>query len=152
MVNIKTLLPDLKELVKELDEDLLARATANPEIDAGLRLAFTQIEKGGRTAQAYEVWREDYLDQVAVAWVLACVFVRFLEDNHLIDECWRAWASGGSWPRTRTNSSSASTPTIPTGSTSSTSSTRSGISLLQRTFSPRGRPRSGRSHRRAMRR
>ena len=90
MVNIKTLLPDLKELVKELAEDLLARAIGNPEIDAGLREAFTQIEKGGRTAQAYEVWREDYLDQVAVAWVLACVFVRFLEDNHLIDECWLA--------------------------------------------------------------
>jgi len=90
MVNIKTLLPELKELVKELDEDLLARAIGKPEIDAGLREAFTQIEKGGRTAQAYEVWREDYLDQVAVAWVLACVFVRFMEDNHLIDECWLA--------------------------------------------------------------
>jgi hypothetical protein len=30
------------------------------------------------------------LEQVAVSWVLACVFVRFLEDNHLIDECWIA--------------------------------------------------------------
>jgi hypothetical protein len=25
-----------------------------------------------------------------VAWVLGCVFVRFMEDNHLIDECWLA--------------------------------------------------------------
>src|SRR5208337_1069779 len=83
-------LPDLKELVKKLDEDLLVRAIGNPEIDAGLQEAFHQIEKGGRTAQTYEVWREDYLDQVAVAWVLACVFVRFMEDNHLIDECWLA--------------------------------------------------------------
>jgi hypothetical protein len=90
MVPIKTLLPDLKELVGQLDEDLLARATENAEIEAGLREAFQQIEKGGRTAQAFEVWREDYLDQVAVAWVLACVFVRFMEDNHLIDECWLA--------------------------------------------------------------
>src|SRR5947209_6306695 len=81
---------DLQPLVKELAEDLLARSTENPEIDAGLRQAFQQIEKGGRTAQAFEVWREDYLDQVAVAWVLACVFVRFMEDNHLIDECWLA--------------------------------------------------------------
>lgn len=88
MVNITTLLPDLKELVGELAEDLLARAAEKAEIDAGLREAFKQIEKGGRTAQAYEVWREDYLDQVAVAWVLACVFVRFMEDNRLIDECW----------------------------------------------------------------
>ena len=64
--------------------------TEDAEIDAGLRQAFQQIEKGGRTAQAFEVWRDDYLDQVAVAWVLACVFVRFMEDNHLIDECWLA--------------------------------------------------------------
>jgi hypothetical protein len=62
MIHIKTLLPELKDLVKELAEDLLARATGNAEIDAGLRQAFQQIEKGGRTAQAYEVWREDYLD------------------------------------------------------------------------------------------
>jgi hypothetical protein len=90
MVNIKTLLPDLKKLVQQLDEDLLVRAAANAEIDAGLREAFSQIVKGGRTAQAFEVWREDYLDQVGVAWVLACVFVRFMEDNHLIDDCWLA--------------------------------------------------------------
>ncbi len=90
MVDIKTLLPDLKKLVTDLSEDLLARSTSDSEIDAGLREAYTQIEKGGRTAQAFEVWREDYLDQVAVAWVLACVFVRFMEDNHLIDECWLA--------------------------------------------------------------
>src|SRR3954447_25416776 len=88
MVDIKTLLPDLKKLVEKLAEDLLGRATSDAPIDSGLRQAFHQIEKGGRTAQAYEVWREDYLDQVAVAWVLACVFVRFMEDNHLIDECW----------------------------------------------------------------
>src|SRR3954447_22896420 len=93
MVDIKTLLPDLKKLVERLAEDLLARATGDSQIDSGLRQAFQQIEKGGRTAQAYEVWREDYLDQVAVAWVLACVFVRFMEDNHLIDECWLAGGS-----------------------------------------------------------
>ena len=29
---------------------------------------------------------EDRLTQVAVAWLLACVFVRFCEDNGLIDE------------------------------------------------------------------
>lgn len=90
MVPIKTLLPELKDLVGELFEDLLARAQQDEKIDPGLREAFGQIEKGGRTAQAFEVWRDDYLDQVAVAWVLACVFVRFMEDNKLIDECWLA--------------------------------------------------------------
>jgi hypothetical protein len=90
MVDIKTLLPELRRLVGELTEDFLARCIGGATINAGLKEAFEQIEKGGRTAQAYEVWREDYLDQVAVAWVLACVFVRFMEDNHLIDECWLA--------------------------------------------------------------
>jgi hypothetical protein len=90
MVDIKILLPELKRVVSDLSEDLLERSIAQPEIDAGLREAYTQIEKGGRTADPFEVWREDYLDQVAVAWVLACVFVRFMEDNHLIDECWLA--------------------------------------------------------------
>src|ERR1700732_3431472 len=89
-MNIKSLLPELRKLVTELGEDLLVRSTSDATIDAGLRDAFHQIEKGGRTAQAFEVWRDDYLDQVAVAWVLACVFVRFMEDNHLIDECWLA--------------------------------------------------------------
>lgn len=90
MLDIKTLLPELKKLVTDLSEDLLARSTENPKVDAGLREAYTQIEKGGRTADPFEVWRDDYLDQVAVAWVLGCVFVRFMEDNLLIDECWLA--------------------------------------------------------------
>lgn len=90
MLDINTLLPDLKALVTDLAEDLLTRSTADKKIDAGLRDAFKQIEKGGRTAQAFETWRDDYLDQVAVAWVLACVFVRFMEDNQLIEECWLA--------------------------------------------------------------
>lgn len=90
MIDIKTLLPELKKLVTDLSEDLLARSTDDTEIDAGLREAYKQIEKGGRTGAAFEVWREDYLDQVAVGWVLACVFVRFMEDNDLIDECYLA--------------------------------------------------------------
>src|SRR4051812_34933565 len=69
---------------------MLARSQADAEIDAGLREAFKQIERGGRTAQAFEVWRDDYLDQVAVAWVLACVFVRYMEDNDLIAETYLA--------------------------------------------------------------
>lgn len=47
MVNIKTLLPELKALVTDLAEDLLARSQADDKIDAGLRDAFNQIEKGG---------------------------------------------------------------------------------------------------------
>ena len=33
-----------------------------------------------------EEWRDGEITQAAVAWVLGCVFVRFLEDNGLIDQ------------------------------------------------------------------
>ncbi len=35
----------------------------------------------GRTAHDVETWREGLLAQVAVSWVLGCVFIRFCEDN-----------------------------------------------------------------------
>ncbi|MBK9978480.1 MAG: hypothetical protein IPP20_11230 [Gemmatimonadetes bacterium] len=34
---------------------------------------------------AFEIWRGEQVTQGAVHWVLGCVFVRFLEDNALID-------------------------------------------------------------------
>ena len=46
MVTIKCLLPELRKLVTELAEDLLVRSTSDAKIDAGLRDAFSQIEKG----------------------------------------------------------------------------------------------------------
>ncbi|AGA26318.1 BREX-2 system adenine-specific DNA-methyltransferase PglX [Singulisphaera acidiphila] len=90
MVYIKTLLPELRGVVKDLAEDLLVRSMTDAESDAGLREAHRKIKESGRTAQSFEEWRDDYLDQVAVAWVLACVFVRFMEDNDLINERWIA--------------------------------------------------------------
>ncbi|MGL4419375.1 MAG: BREX-2 system adenine-specific DNA-methyltransferase PglX [Gemmataceae bacterium] len=90
MVDIKKMLPELRDQVKMLGEDLLQRATTETEIDRKLRDGYQIIKDGGRSSQGFEEWREDYLDQVAVAWVLACVFVRFIEDNGLLDECWLA--------------------------------------------------------------
>jgi hypothetical protein len=94
-----SLLSELQRLVKDIHADLRERLEENPELDVELKAkAYVPIERGGRTAQAYEVWREDYLEQVAVAWVLACVFVRTMEDNDLIAE---AHLSGLSTERRR---------------------------------------------------
>ena len=72
-MNIKTLLPELRKLVTDLAEDRCCCALiSDAEIDTGLRAAFHQIERGG-PHRLPSVWRDDYLDQVAVAWVLACV-------------------------------------------------------------------------------
>ena len=84
-IDTAALLPDLQRWSRTCTPTCSNGSREHPEIDARLRAdAFAPVEKGGRTAQAYEVWRDDYLEQVAVAWVLACVFVRFLEDNDLI--------------------------------------------------------------------
>jgi hypothetical protein len=90
-IDREKLLPDLQRMIKALKADLLDRLGQSPDLDDRLRLdAFAPVERAGRTAQAYEVWRLDYLEQVAVAWVLACVFVRYMEDNGLIAETYLA--------------------------------------------------------------
>jgi hypothetical protein len=89
-IDTAALLDDLKRLVKGLKADLLERAEEVTEVGAGLRAAHRAVVEGERTAQAFEAWRDDYLEQVAVAWILACVFVRYLEDNDLIEETYLA--------------------------------------------------------------
>lgn len=86
MVEIKSLLPDLRKLVKDLTEDLLQQGSKIPATAAKLQAEYKQYHDGGRISQSFEEWREDYVEQVAVAWVIACIFVRFIEDNELINE------------------------------------------------------------------
>ena len=90
MIDPKQLLADLQKLLKRLEPDIRVRCESNRDIDSQLRGEHGRAKAADRTAQAFEVWREDYITQVAVAWILGCVFVRFLEDNHLIDTAWLA--------------------------------------------------------------
>jgi len=83
MIDRKQLLDDLKPLLRELEADLRARCDEVPEIDRSLRAEYEQARSAGRTGAAYEQWRADLITQVGAAWVLSCVFVRFLEDNAL---------------------------------------------------------------------
>lgn len=85
MINSSTLLNDLKQFVKRLEDDLRGRCNALPEVDRPLRVAYEAAKIRKRTAKTYAAWRDEELTQVAVAWVLACVFVRFLEDIELIE-------------------------------------------------------------------
>ncbi len=85
MIDPSQLLKDLQSLVRELETDLLERSAELPDITARLKEEYTQANEAKRTALSYEEWRSDYITQMAVAWVLTTVFVRFLEDNQLID-------------------------------------------------------------------
>ena len=87
MIDRSKLLSDLQKLLTKLEADLLERSESSdvPDVGATLRAEFERAKKAERTAQNYEDWRSDAITQHAAAWVLACVFVRFLEDNRLID-------------------------------------------------------------------
>src|SRR5438067_119028 len=85
MVNSENLLFDLQMLVRHLEGDLRVRCEGHPEVDQPLRAEYDAAKSKHRTALIYTAWRDEELTQVAVAWVLACVFVRFLEDNELIE-------------------------------------------------------------------
>ena len=82
----KRLLDDLKKLVTKVEADLLARSGNRevPEIGTRLQSEYDRARAARRTAATLEEWRTDRITQAAVAWVLSCVFVRFLEDNDLI--------------------------------------------------------------------
>ena len=84
MVDRKQLLDDLKPLLKALEVDLRARCDEVAEIGAGLQCEYEQARAAGRCGVTFEEWRADLITQVAAAWILSCVFVRFLEDNALI--------------------------------------------------------------------
>jgi uncharacterized protein DUF7008/Eco57I restriction-modification methylase len=85
VVNSEILLTHLKKLLAQLEVDLRERADEVPTLGESLRSAHQRAKQAERTAQPFETWREEYLTQAAVAWVLACVFVRFIEDNGLIE-------------------------------------------------------------------
>ena len=85
MIDPDRLLADLTRLRADLEADLHERCEENPELGAFLRDEHREAVARERTASAYAVWRDDRLTQVAVAWILGCVFVRFLEDNTLVD-------------------------------------------------------------------
>ncbi|MEU7057843.1 BREX-2 system adenine-specific DNA-methyltransferase PglX [Streptomyces sp. NPDC046197] len=86
MIDRKILLADLQKQVKAAETDLEKQVKAVPEVGTRLRGEYEQARKLGRTAATWNAWLGERITQVAVAWVLGTVFVRFSEDNRLIAE------------------------------------------------------------------
>src|SRR2546427_4225386 len=84
-MNRTHLLADLQTVLRRLEADLLERSEEMPPVKEALKGEYQKAKKAERTAQSYEEWRSDYITQIAAAWVLSCVFARFLEDNRLVD-------------------------------------------------------------------
>ena len=85
-IDRRELLSDLRRQLRLLERDLAARADSVPEMAAALQAEYQAARAAERTAATFRVWRTGELTQAAVAWLLGAVFVRFIEDNGLIDE------------------------------------------------------------------
>jgi hypothetical protein len=78
------LLETLQRCLTDLIESLRERLQ-DPRLAAELEAEYREATRAERTGDPYLTWLDDRLAQVASSWVLACVFVRFLEDNQLIE-------------------------------------------------------------------
>ncbi len=84
--DLAELVKDLRRQVTALEEDLRTRSDEIEEFAVALQSEYAQARQSQRTAAAYGSWRDERVTQAAVAWVLATAFVRFCEDNGLIEE------------------------------------------------------------------
>lgn len=84
--------PDLtrqcQKLVRDFTPFLRQRLKEQPAEDQALRARYAELREHGQTSETEVDWLDAQLDQAAVAWVLACVFVRFLEDNRWLEHTW----------------------------------------------------------------
>ncbi|ALO93489.1 DNA methylase [Streptomyces hygroscopicus subsp. limoneus] len=90
----EALLSGLRRQLRILETDLRERSDNVDQYRDRLRGAYEQERAEGRTAATYGAWRDERIMQVAVAWVLGTVFVRYCEDNDLISRPFIAGPGG----------------------------------------------------------
>lgn len=85
MIVSSTLLADLKGQLRILQTDLKERAE-DPTNSWGVRLQAEYAEALGRdrTGWSWVNWRDNEVDQAAVAWIVSSTLLRFCEDNDLL--------------------------------------------------------------------
>lgn len=86
MIDRKLLLADLKKQVLALEKDLREQVAAVADVGSKLHTEYDRAFAVKRTAATWAAWRDERVTQAAVAWVLGTVFVRFCEDNGLLQE------------------------------------------------------------------
>ena len=80
------LLTSAQPVLKRLAEDLRQRAKESAAVSAALKARHAQEREQERTADAFDPWLRAFVEQVAAAWLLSCVFVRVLEDRGLLPQ------------------------------------------------------------------
>lgn len=88
MINAPQLLADLTKQLKRLEASLRQRIEEVPELHASLQAEWQAARDAGRCAETFETWVDQVITQAGVHWLLSCVFLRFIEDNELVDRPW----------------------------------------------------------------
>jgi hypothetical protein len=88
MINAPQLLADLKRRLLVLEDDLRERINALPDLKASLQAEWQAARDANRTAETFESWSDQVITQAGVHWLLSCVFLRFIEDNTLVERPW----------------------------------------------------------------
>lgn len=85
MIDSSALLAALKAQLRTLQADLRERADDSATTwGAALQGEHAEALRRERTGLSWTAWRDNEVDQAAVAWILATTFVRFCEDNDLL--------------------------------------------------------------------
>jgi hypothetical protein len=84
MVEAQRLLADLKRLRQTLEADLRRYHASSPR-RAAIEAEWQEARETKRTSDTFDTFFDAAVDQAAVHWILAVVFLRFLEDNGLLD-------------------------------------------------------------------
>lgn len=85
MINSSALLTDLRRVLRALQGDLRARIGEQASLSESLQAEWKDARDAGRTGVTYTEWLDDEITQAAIHWILGCVFLRFLEDNHFLE-------------------------------------------------------------------
>jgi hypothetical protein len=88
MTATPALTTDLQRQVRALEDDLRRRVDEDPALREEWQRTHRQATEKERTAWSWVQWRDDRVNQTAVAWVLMSVFIRFCEDNALVKPVW----------------------------------------------------------------
>ena len=99
MINEQHLREGLQRLLRDTESAIRERLSDDPSLESTLRDRHAAAVSAGRTAGSsagFGTFKDEAITQSAVHWLLACVFVRFLEDNGWLDErnSTVAWLSG----------------------------------------------------------
>ena len=86
MIDETRLREDLVRLLTATENNIRQPLRRRAAVNLPLEERYDSARRAGRTGMTFSAWREGEITQAGVAWLLACVFVRFLEDNDLLGE------------------------------------------------------------------